>query len=127
MQRGGIDARIGVGNTETTEGTGVFVELRNLVPVYASIGPLQAVDINGKPGWINAGHGYVVIWEPVAGTFASVGGAATSSEAIAIARSVRFVDETTSQHFYNVDDPIFSTAHRINRDLHLGRFVAGAI
>ncbi len=105
---GTITASIGVGNTETTEGSYVGVELSNPLPSRAAYTTtLTTVDINGHTGWIGSGAGNYVTWEPIPGTFATVGGTESADESIALARSICFVDRATWQAFYNVGDPVF--------------------
>ncbi len=105
--RGTTNAAISVGNTQTTEGSLVEVSLMNPLPAYATVGTLTPVDVNGMSGWISSNAGNAVIWEPAAGTFAIVGGSTTPNEALAIARSVRFVDESAWRQFYDVAEPDF--------------------
>lgn len=77
----------------------------NPLPALAIVGTLTPVDINGLSGWISSTAGNAVIWEPEPGTFATVAGTPSPDEALAIARSVRFVDEATWQQFYDVAPP----------------------
>jgi hypothetical protein len=105
---GVITASISVGNTQTTEGHFVGVELTNPLAYTAAYSDnLAAVDINGHQGWISSASGNSLTWEPVPGTFATVGGTTSPDESIALARSIQFVDRTTWQTFYAVDDPNF--------------------
>jgi hypothetical protein len=100
-----VVASIGVGGTDTEEGNGVEVELANPLPGWAAYSTFTEVDINGHTGWVESRRGHHVIWEPAPGTYAMAGGADNVDDAVAFARSVRFVDRQTWQAFYNVDDP----------------------
>ena len=105
---GSLGASIGVGSTETTEGSYVGVSLTNPLAAAAAYNDtFTAVDINGQPGWLGSGSGNYVMWEPVPGTYATVGGTNSPDESIALARSVQFVDRATWQTFYDVANPNF--------------------
>jgi hypothetical protein len=100
-----VEASINVGATDTAEGGYVGVSLQDPLPNAAAYRTLTVVDVNGISGWIDDGPGNYVHWEPEPGTFATAGGVATADEAIAMARTVRFVDRATWQNFYDVADP----------------------
>jgi hypothetical protein len=102
-----VEASLAVGGTATTEGSGIFVGVADPVIDAAAYDTLAAVDINGASGWITTSRGYEVMWKVDDHTFVSVAGNDSRAEALALARSIRFVDEAAWQARYDVAEPEF--------------------
>jgi hypothetical protein len=105
---GAVAATLHLQAGDTADGTGITTQLASPLIALASSGDVQAVDINGAPGWITAGPGYVVTWQVGTHTWASVGGNATSDASLELARAAQFVDEASWRARYDVDLPNLS-------------------
>lgn len=92
------------------DGISAWVDVHNPLPAYAMVGDLNRVDINGVSGWMrDEGRGSPVIWQVSPTTWAYTGGATTADDAVAFARSLKFVDEAIWRTQFNLTEPNFQT------------------
>ena len=107
VPNGAVDAILSVNSTVAVEGNGVEVSTANPLMAVAVASRVSAVEVNGVAGWMTDSPGHAVMWPVNAETFALVGGSPTAEQALALARSVRFVDEAAWQAHYQVAVPVF--------------------
>ncbi|MEP7113827.1 MAG: hypothetical protein ABI862_11210 [Ilumatobacteraceae bacterium] len=106
LQRGSIDAMTRVPDGDNGDGIVVLVQAHDPLFSNAITGDLHATDINGRQGWTrDAGPGSPISWQVSPSTWAFIGGASTTADALAFARSLAFVDETTWRSLYHVAAP----------------------
>lgn len=90
------------------EGDGITVYVSMVDPFLMPIDGLRRVDINGIEGWVSTTDGAPMItWKVSDTTWATIWDAADTDAAVAFARSLEFVDQTTWVGRYAVPDPLY--------------------